>query len=326
MPNETTEHRIGAVSALSGVPVPTLRVWESRYQAFSPRKTEGRHRLYSPDDVLRATLLRQLTEAGHAISTVARLDAPRLGELLHGQRSTRLRHAARTQGPQAVTLAVIGLPLAARLQSARFLDGLPGVAVRVSDTFSDLATAAAGQPLSAPPDVLLVRLNTLHATTHAALRRLVEQHRVPQVIVLYGFGQERVVEAMKLDGMIVRRDPVPDGELADLIRSLLLIDTRQPDATGQPGAMIPPRKYSDQTLARVAGIPSKLLCECPRHVADLIAQLASFEQYSQECLNNSVEDARLHAQLTAISGSARALFEQALEMIARHEGLSLQDL
>ena len=46
------------------MPVPTLRVWESRYQAFSPRKTEGRHRLYGPDDVLRATLLRQLTEAG----------------------------------------------------------------------------------------------------------------------------------------------------------------------------------------------------------------------------------------------------------------------
>lgn len=325
MPNETTEHRIGAVSALSGVPVPTLRVWESRYQAFSPRKTEGRHRLYGPDDVLRATLLRQLTEAGHAISTVARLDAPRLGELLHGQRSSRLRHAARSQGPQAVSLAVIGLPLAARLQSARFLDGLPGVAVRVSDTFSD-PDAAAGQALSAPPDVLLVRVNTLHAATHATLRRLVEQHRVPQVIVLYGFGQERVVEAMKLDGMIVRRDPVPDAELADLIRSLLLIDTRQPDPTGQPGAMIPPRKYSDQTLARVAAIPSKVLCECPRHVAELIAQLASFEQYSQECLNNSVEDARLHAQLTAISGSARALFEQALEMIARHEGLALDDL
>lgn len=325
MPNETTEHRIGAVSALSGVPVPTLRVWESRYQAFSPRKTEGRHRLYSPDDVLRATLLRQLTEAGHAISTVARLDAPRLGGLLHGQRSTRLQHAARTQGPQAVTLAVIGLPLAARLQSARFLDGLPGVAVRVSDTFSGLEAATA-QPLTAPPDVLLVRVNTLHAATHAALRRLVEQHRVPQVIVLYGFGQERVVEAMKLDGMIVRRDPVPDAELADLIRSLLLIDTRQPGITGQPGAMIPPRKYSDQTLARVAAIPSKVLCECPRHVAELIAQLASFEQYSQECLNNSVEDARLHAQLTAISGSARALFEQALEMIARHEGLALENL
>ena len=90
-----------------------------------------------------------------------------------------------------------------------------------------------------------------------------------------------------------------------------------------PGAMIPPRQYSDQTLAKVAGISTDVLCECPRHVAELITQLASFEQYSQECLNNSQEDAQLHAQLSAISGTARALFERALEMVAEHEGIDL---
>ena len=55
MTSEPTQHRIGAVSALSGVPVPTLRVWESRYGAFTPAKTGGRHRLYTEADVLRAT-------------------------------------------------------------------------------------------------------------------------------------------------------------------------------------------------------------------------------------------------------------------------------
>ena len=53
MTSEPTQHRIGAVSALSGVPVPTLRVWESRYGAFTPAKTGGRHRLYTEADVLR---------------------------------------------------------------------------------------------------------------------------------------------------------------------------------------------------------------------------------------------------------------------------------
>ena len=87
--------------------------------------------------------------------------------------------------------------------------------------------------------------------------------------------------------------------------------------------MIPPRKYSDQVLTQVAGISTDVLCECPRHVAELIAQLANFEQYSQECLNNSLQDARMHAQLSAISGTARALFERALEMVAAHEGIDL---
>lgn len=325
MPNETTWHRIGAVSALSGVPVPTLRVWESRYGAFSPRKTGGSHRLYGEEDVLRATLLRQLTEAGHAISTVATLDATRLATLLHGQRSSQLQQAAARRGSRSVSLAVVDLPLATRLQSARVLDALPGIAVRVTDAFTDLAAANA-RPLAATPDILLVRANSLHMATHAALRRLIGQHRVPQVIVLYSFGQDLVIEAMKLEGMIVRREPITDAELADLIGSQLLIDTSQPAGPLSPGVMIPPRKYSDQTLMRVASIPTNVLCECPRHVAELITQLASFEQYSQECLNNSLEDARLHAQLSAISGSARALFERALEMVAQHEGIALDSI
>lgn len=323
MQNESALLRIGGVSAQSGVPVATLRVWESRYGAFQPRKTGGSHRLYGEADVLRATLLRQLTEAGHAISTIARLDAPRLGELLHGQRSAQLqRQLAAGAGARSVAMAVVGLALASRIQTAGFLQGLAGVSVRVTDTVNDLADAPA-HAFSSAPDILVVRVNSLQPATHTALRRLVEQLRIPQVIVLYGFGPHGVVEAMKLGGMIVRREPIPDSELADLIRSQLLVDTRQPMGELQPGVMIPPRKYSDETLARVANISTNVLCECPRHVAELIAQLASFEQYSQDCLNNSLEDAHLHARLSAVSGSARALFEQALEMVAQHEGIAL---
>jgi DNA-binding transcriptional MerR regulator len=318
-------HRIGAVSSLSGVPVPTLRVWESRYGAFKPEKTTGSHRLYNEEDVLRATLLRQLTEAGHAISTVAHLEADRLSGMLHQQRSSRLQRAVVQDGPRTVSVAVVGLLLATRLQSAQFQEGLSGIALRVSDTVRDLAEAAV-HVFASTPDILIVRVNSLHQATHAALRRLMDQHRLSQVIVLYSFGQDRVVASMKLAGMIVRREPIPDTELADLIRSQVLIDTSQPIGTAPSGVMIPPRKYSDQTLLRMAGISTDVLCECPKHVAELIAQLASFEQYSQECLNNSVEDAHLHARLSAISGSARALFERALEMVAEHEGISLESL
>ncbi len=47
-----------------------------------------------------------------------------------------------------------------------------------------------------------------------------------------------------------------------------------------------------------------MLCECPRRVADIIAQFVSFEQYSQNGLNKASEDA--------------------LQMLAEHEGLTLQ--
>lgn len=315
-------HRIGSVSTLSGVPVPTLRVWETRYGAFRPSKSGGSHRLYNDEDVLRASLLRQLTSSGHAISTVANLGVDALSGLVNQHRQSRGGQVPAERAARPVVLAVIGLALAARFQSHSQLRDMQGVDFQITDRLIDLDTALE-QPWQSSPDILLVRVNSLHMAAHAALRRVIDQYAIPHVIVLYSYGQERVAEAMKMAGMIVRREPVTDRELADLIHSVLLIDPRQPHDFSQPGAMIPPRKYSDQVLMQVAGISTDVLCECPRHVAELIAQLANFEQYSQECLNNSLQDARMHAQLSAISGTARALFERALEMVAAHEGIDL---
>lgn len=317
------QHRIGAVSSLCGVPIPTLRIWETRYAAFRPDKTGGSHRLYNDEDVLRASLLRQLTSCGHAISTVATLGASELSALLNQQRLSNGRRVALEKSQRTVSVAVIGLALAARFQAAPLMSGVSGVDFQVTDTLVDL-DAAADQSLQVRPDLLLVRVNTLHLAAHASIRLLVSQHAIPQVIVLYSYGQERVVEAMKMAGMIVRREPISDSDFAELINASLLVDARQANDFVQKGVMIPPRKYSDQTLTKVAGISTNVLCECPRHVAELIAQLANFEQYSQECLNNSQEDAHLHAQLSAVSGTARAMFERALEMVAEHEGIPLQ--
>ena len=50
--------RIGSVSTLSGVPVSTLRIWQTRYAAFSPSKTTGQHRLYTQADADKAALLK----------------------------------------------------------------------------------------------------------------------------------------------------------------------------------------------------------------------------------------------------------------------------
>jgi len=315
-------HRIGAVSSLSGVPVPTLRVWETRYGAFRPSKSGGNHRLYDDEDVLRASLLRQLTASGHAISTVANLGASALSALLNQQRQSKARKVPFEQPSRSVRVALIGLALAARFQSNPLLQGVTGLNFQVTDSLFDLESAVK-QPWQGSPDILLVRVNSLHMATHAALRRLIDQYAIPQVIVLYSYGQERVIEAMKMAGMIVRREPITDRDFAELINAVLLINPRQINDFAQPGVMIPPRKYSDQTLMQVAGISTNVLCECPRHVAELIAQLANFEQYSQECLNNSLEDAHLHAQLSAISGTARSMFERALELVAAHEGIEL---
>jgi len=165
----------------------------------------------------------------------------------------------------------------------------------------------------------------LHAGVQLEIHKLAQNCQALQVIVLYNFGQEKVIESLKLSGMLVRREPIPDSELADFINSVLLIDTTKNTSALTAGTVIPQRKFSDKTLMRVAGISTNVLCECPKHVAEIITQLTSFEQYSHDCLNKSSEDAHLHAYLSSVSGSARALFESALEMVAKHEGIDLSE-
>ena len=318
-------HKIGAVSNLSGVPAPTLRIWESRYDCFAPHKTEGKHRLYTDDDVLKATLLKRLTENGHSISSVAALSCTALNELLQKQQSANQRKQLTEHPGSTVSMAVVGLTLASRIESKKFTLGFQHYAIQVTDIYNTLSQAleSTGEH---KPQILLIQCNSLHAGVQVDIHRLAEMHGALQVIVLYSFGQEPIIAAMKRCGMIVRRDPISDADLADLVNSVLLIDPAQSAVGLNSGTLIPQRKFNDMTLMRVSGISTNVLCECPRHVAEIIAQLASFEQYSHDCLNKSSEDAHIHAYLSSVSGSARALFESALEMVAQHEGIDLASL
>ncbi len=321
---QVPHYRIGAVAKLAGVPVTTLRVWEIRYGAFTPTKSDGQHRLYSQADAVKAGQLKQLCDAGHGISAIANLDAASLSRLLVQQRPVTGTHVqSKTEG-QKVAMAVVGNAMASRISSAKFTLKFLSHSIQVTDVFEDL-TEACLAVFNDQPKILLIKVNTLNDSARAQIEILVARHPIFQTIVVYNYGQEGVVEALKVLGMLVRREPMSDYDLSDLISSVLVVDASTSMGTLGPTALIPARKYSDATLTRVAGISSSILCECPRHVAELIGQLASFEQYSQECLNNSTEDAHLHGYLRAVSGSARAMFERALEMVAVHEGISLND-
>jgi len=314
--------RIGAVAKMTGIPVSTLRIWEVRHHAFSPSKTAGKHRLYNQEDVHKADLLKQLSRQGHAISTIASLETAALERLWEPGKSPARLPGVQQSAVGTVSLAVIGAGIAGRVAPEKFTHQFLDSNLRITDSFRDLAQARAAD-FRERPQILLVKVNTLHDSIRSEIQELALKQGVVHTVVVYGFAQEAVVEAMRVAGMLVRRGPVSDYELSDLISSVLLVNTAKSLGGVHADSLIPARKYSDETLSRVASISTNMLCECPRHVAELIGQLASFEQYSQECLNKNEEDAHLHAYLHAISGSARALFERALEMVAKHEHISL---
>ncbi len=84
-PNNNTDapvFKIGAASRITGIPVDTLRIWERRYSVVSPRRSEGADRLYSSQDIKRLILIKQLTDEGHAIGSIAKLSNDKLQEQL----------------------------------------------------------------------------------------------------------------------------------------------------------------------------------------------------------------------------------------------------
>jgi hypothetical protein len=277
--------------------------------------------MYDEQDVSKALLLKQLSTQGHAIGSIAHLALASLRQMTQGPQTDARLWA----GPVAVLpMAVVGLAMANRIESKPFAAEMLHTLVKVTDVWADLETVQ-DAVLSGQPQVLLVKVNALQASVHTAVHALIQKHRFAQVIVTYHFATEAIVRLMKSSGMVVRREPISDSELAELIQSLLFVDPARAREFGTLGTVIAARKYSDETLNRVAGISTNVLCECPRHVAELIAQLVSLEEYSQECLNKNAEDAHLHAYLHSISGSARLLFENALEKIAMHEGIDLSE-
>jgi MerR family transcriptional regulator, light-induced transcriptional regulator len=263
--------------------------------------------------------LRQLTERGHSIGGIARTGLQQLQQMLVQARGAE----SRTAPPHRLRVHVVGAALAARITSAEWARRMQGTVLdlRSVSVSLDEALARAGEKSTADQsvDVLLVRANGINAGELNKLALLKDASGARHAIVLYNFCAQATLERLRAAGFTVRRQPVDDVELADLIRSVTWARSSERREGEHPGAAIPARRFSDEALAAVAASPPKLLCECPRHLSDIIGQLASFEEYSASCLNDSDEDAHVHAQLRSIAGSARALFEGALDLVLAHE-------
>jgi DNA-binding transcriptional MerR regulator len=324
-------YRIGAVSKLSGVPVPTLRIWQTRYSAFSPATSQGQHRLYNDEDLRKAALLKTLTGQGHGIRLIAGLGNPQLEELLQTSvdmgRVASLRTPAQTPvvGPLHSAWGVVGESLAERLRSPSFQALRPDQSIDIQQVWADLDNVQ-NQRLSEPLEVLMVSVNSLNDQAAQKILTMAQHIGVRLTVVLYGFGQTNALAMLERGACLVHRHTLDDATLADIVQSARPALSATPRAWIDASRPIPPRQYSDAVLQRVANIPSQVLCECPRHVAELIGQLGQFEDYSRDCLNQSPKDRELHAQLNTMAASARALFEDALRMVATHEGISLQEL
>jgi hypothetical protein len=303
------------------MPVATLRVWERRYQLCPPALTPSGQRLYSAADVRRIALLKQLTEHGHAIGSLAGLDMVQLQEVAatHAHAVTGTLAAAPQPALARWRIAVVGESLGRRLMRPSVRRRLAG-ALEILGPFKDAAEAAAGVG-QAPVDLLLVQAPTLHPAWLSELQTAAPALKTVHTAAVYRFASESVCERLASAGVALLREPLADAALGQWLEGLAGGTPRTPLPALGLGEPVPPRRWDDAALADIAGLSSTIACECPRHVAEILMQLTHFEAYSAECRNRSPADAELHAYLAGVAASARAKFEEALERVAVHEGL-----
>lgn len=96
-----TKHPIQIVARRTGLTADVIRVWERRYSAVSPARSETRRRLYSDEDVDRLILLRKATLAGRRIGDVAHLSDEDLIELVESDERSNANVPRPTNGGAA---------------------------------------------------------------------------------------------------------------------------------------------------------------------------------------------------------------------------------
>ncbi|HEX2200505.1 MAG TPA: MerR family transcriptional regulator [Gammaproteobacteria bacterium] len=81
MASSEPKHPIQVVARRTGLSAEVIRVWEKRYGAVIPKRSQTQRRFYSDADVERLRLLKRVTEMGRRISDIARLSNEALAYL-----------------------------------------------------------------------------------------------------------------------------------------------------------------------------------------------------------------------------------------------------
>ncbi|NHZ33904.1 MerR family transcriptional regulator [Massilia rubra] len=316
--DDTGAYRSGVAARLAGLPVETLRVWERRYGVSTPQRSARGQRLYSSAQVRRLSLIKQLVDQGHPIGAMAHLPLEQLQHL-----AEPLETDAGTSGP--IRVAVVGAGLARQLTAGG--RELLTLDVRHSCARLDEAPVALR---GVGADVLLIELSELDdaALPLVAAARLA--CGTPAVVVLYRFCASATIRHLRALGCLVARAPSDMAEVA-LLCQVALPSRRAPLAAPpraplvQRAEAVAPRRLDEQALAALAAASNSVICECPRHLAEILLMIGSFERYSMQCGSRNPGDAALHQELGQAAAQARALLEHALERLARAEGLPLPD-
>ena len=306
-------YRIGAVCRLTGLSQHVLRVWEKRYQAVDPARSDSGRRHYREQDIDRLQLLKALVDRGQAIGSIANLDDGELERRLQ-QSNTATASIEPAERPCLVTFGVT-LGRSGDDYSGSDIFELRGHFERIADYETTTSSIRL--------DVAVIEWPSLHTDTAIEITQLANRLNVRHVVLVYDYASRSALKGLVNERITALRSPLDMAALEAVIAwrfGRVTAPGSGPD--GCVGAA-PSRAYNDRELAYLAAQSSAIDCECPMHLAQLITRLVHFEAYSAECESRNDQDAELHRYLHKTTSSARSLMERALKRVVELENLKM---
>jgi hypothetical protein len=287
---------IGKLSQESGVHASTLRVWEARYQIMTPIRTEGGARRYTREDCMRLKWIKALVDLGYKARLLAPLSLDELKVELDSATSASnrdsLAHPSLQVGAFGATAWAKSFLSPPTFDIAR--------EVRHMDNLTDLEQHAAGL------DVVVIFTHGLQASLAKRIAEISASHPDKRVMVIYEFSSAMALSELQRTGVAYLRYPVSPAEFSARFKSLL----NQRELVAAP----PMPFFSAESLQTIMAEDHKILCECPKHLAQLLLSLHGFVEYSASCADDSPAEAMVHKKLREIATQSLLQLESGLKL------------
>ena len=304
------QYAIGVVARRTQTNPETIRVWERRYELIVPGRSETGRRLYSENDIAKLTLVKRLTELGHSVSSLAKLSTDELRDRLNAS----LASEPSKYTEQLSKLRVVFANDALRLRLSRNL------LIHEDITVVDFPNKNASSIMEPRADIVIVDLVTLNEESLSDVRHYLSDTGCESALVIFNYGTKKFILELENAGVVCLKGSVASAEIYRACRS---IKPTLPISRPALNQTVTSPRFTNAQLSRVAALTSKIACECPNHLAELIINLTAFEKYSSECANRNEEDAQLHFQLNQAAGASRLILEESLIRLMEIEGIEV---
>lgn len=308
-------YNIGAVARLTGITVHNLRIWEKRHNAVTTVRTAGGRRVYDDMAVERLVLLKGCVDHGASISHIAGLPNDELKSTLAALTAGAALDARTPQD----RLCLVG-SYANQVVGSKEAETLGFSQVERHSALSQLRYEFSGHSVN----VLLIDEPAISEDSCQAIIQAAQITAAPQVHVIYRYARQRDLLRLRAHGYQLWNAPVDRDSLLQALGKALQANSSVSKSVHADKPAV--RRFSDEQLARLSRMASRVECECPRHLSELIIALCAFESYSNHCENRNADDAALHLAIYRTTGKARSIMEDMLATVLKQEGINIDAL